>query len=87
MLGQSPPLLGLRGQHEVHHVVWQQAQLSVVVLRPPTVVTARLHPVVPEGLRALAHLGPAGRYLIGAPPQQRRLNGILEGTFRKSRDT
>ena len=69
VLGQSPPLLRLRRQHEVHHVVRQQAQLAVVVPRPPPVVATRLHPVVPKRLRALPYLCPAGHYFIGTAPQ------------------
>ena len=69
VLRQSPPLLRLRGQHEVHHVVRQQAQLAVVVLRPPPVVATRPHPVVPERLRTLPYLCRVGHYFIGTAPQ------------------
>ena len=71
------PLLRLGGEEEVDHIGREQAQPAVVVLRPTPVVAARQR-VVAVRRRGLPHHRHIADARVGAVPQQRAFDGLLE---------
>ena len=81
VLGELLPFLRLCGQNEVHDIARQKAKVAVIVLGPPPVITAGLHPGLAEGRGFLRDSGRLPRDLVRPVAQQGGLDGFLEGSF------
>ncbi|MBV6522209.1 MAG: hypothetical protein MNPFHGCM_02355 [Gemmatimonadaceae bacterium] len=79
VLFELPPLLRLRGEHEVDHVVRQEAERAVVVFGAPPAVAPRRRVTVRR--RRLAHRRGIARAGVGAVLEQPALDRLLEGAL------